>query len=356
MEKIRHKIIMVDDNITTLTIAKNALIDAYDVITAPSGKKLFQLLEKFSPDLILLDIEMPEMSGYETIEILKKDKKTADIPVIFLSANIDPESEVKGLSLGAIDYITKPFSQELLLKRLEVHLLVEEQRRELKNYSQNLEIMVEKKTKTVFELQNAILRIVAELVESRDSVTGSHVERTQNLLGLFIGYLFKENIYTDELSKWDTNLFVMSSQLHDVGKISISDSILKKPGKLTDEEFKEMKKHTVYGYDIIEKIEQSTPENAFLKHAKILANTHHEKWDGSGYPFGLKAEEIPLQGRLMAIFDVYDALVNDRPYKKAFSHEESVEIIKNGREKHFDPRLIDIFLQHKDEFREGKHE
>ena len=356
MEKRRYKIIMVDDNITTLTIAKNALIDEYDVVTAPSAKKLFQLLEKFSPDLILLDIEMPEMSGYEAIEILKKEEKTADIPVIFLSANIDPESEVKGLSLGAIDYITKPFSRELLLKRLEVHLLVEAQRKELKNYSQNLEKMVDKKTKTVFELQNAILKIVVELVESRDNITGSHVGRTQNFLGLFVGYLLKNNIYTDELSKWDINLFVMSSQLHDVGKISISDSVLKKPGKLTDEEFEEMKKHTVYGRDIIEKIEKSTPENAFLKHAKILANSHHEKWDGSGYPSGLKGEEIPLQGRLMTIFDVYDALVNDRPYKKAFTHEESIEIIKDGRGRHFDPQLIDIFLQHENEFRGGKHD
>ena len=350
MDKNRCKIIMIDDNITNLTVAKNTLSGKYDVYTAPSGKKLFVLLEKLTPDLILLDIEMPEMSGYEVIEVLKNDKKTAGIPVIFLTADIDPKSEIQGLNLGAIDYITKPFSQELLLKRIELHLLVESQRKELQNYNLNLEGMVEKKTKTVFELQSAILKTVAELVESRDNVTGGHIERTQSYLGKFVNFLLENNVYTGELSSWDINLFVMSSQLHDVGKISIKDNILMKPGKLTVEEFDEMKKHTVYGRDIIEKIEASTPESAFLKHAKVLAGSHHEKWDGSGYPFGLKGEDIPLEGRLMAIIDVYDALTNDRPYKKAFTHKDSIEIIRSGKGTHFDPYLTEIFLLYDKEF------
>ena len=351
MKNGRSIVIIVDDDITNLTIAKNTLTENYDAFTVPSGKKLFQLLEKLTPNLILLDVEMPEMDGYEVIERLKSNEATAEIPVIFVTANIDPESEVEGLSLGAIDYITKPFSRELLLKRIEVHLLVEAQRLELKNYSQNLEKMVSQKTKTVFELQSAILKTVAELVESRDNITGGHIERTQSYLKLLVDCLLEHGICTEELSAWDINLFVTSSQLHDVGKISIKDSILMKPGKLTDEEFEEMKKHAVYGIDIVEKIEASTPESAFLRHAKILAGSHHEKWNGSGYPYGFKGEEIPLQGRLMAIVDVYDALTNDRPYKKAFPHEEAVKIIRDGLGTHFDPVLGDIFLRHEKDFK-----
>ena len=354
MENGRGRIIIVDDDITNLTVGKNALAKKYDVFTAPSGLKLFQLLEKLTPDLILLDIEMPDGNGYEIIQELKNTKDFTDIPVIFLTSMIDPKNEVKGLSLGAIDYITKPFSPELLLKRIEVHLLVEAQKKELKNYSLNLEKMVAKKAQTVFQLQNAMLKTVAELIESRDNITGGHIERTQEYLNLFIDILLDHNIHTDVLSMWDVKLVAMSSQLHDVGKISIADSILMKPGKLSSEETLEMRKHTTYGIKIIEKIELSIPENEFMKHAKILAASHHEKWDGTGYPFALKGEEIPLEGRLMAIIDVYDALTNNRPYKKAFTHEHSVEIIKRGRGTQFSPVLIDIFLMHEKEFKKIK--
>jgi len=210
--------------------------------------------------------------------------------------------------------------------------------------------MVEAKRRTVFELQNAILKTVAELVECRDDVTGGHIERTQNYLDLFMNILLKHNVYIEDISSWDISLFVMSSQLHDVGKISIKDSILLKPGKLTPEEFEEMKRHTILGADIIKNIEKSTKENTFLRHAKILAGSHHEKWDGSGYPYGLKGVDIPLQGRLMAIVDVYDALTNSRSYKKAFTHEDSVEIIKNGLGQHFDPVLGGLFIKYEKEF------
>ena len=356
MESERKKIIMVDDDRTNLTVAKNTLISRYDVFTVPSGKKLFDLLEKITPDLILLDIEMPDMNGYEVIKILKDTESTVDIPVIFLSAMIEPESEIKGLNLGAVDYIFKPFSRELLLKRIELHLLLESQKRELRRYSGSLEGMVFEKTQTVFELQNAILKTVAELVECRDNVTGGHIERTQNYLRILTNLLLKNGTYEDEIKQWDIDLFVMSSQLHDVGKISIKDEILLKPGKLTDEEFNEMKKHAAFGMEIIEKIEESTSENAFLVHAKILAGSHHEKWDGTGYPLGTKGEETPLQGRLMAIVDVYDALTNDRPYKKAFPHDEAVEIIKEGAGTHFDPLIDEAFLQNENKFAEAKIE
>ena len=345
MSNKREKIIIVDDIATNLTVGKSTLSDKYDVFTAPSGAKLLLLLNRLTPDLILLDIEMPEMDGYEVIEKLKSSEKTMHIPVIFLTGKIDPEHEVKGLSLGAVDYITKPFSRELLLKRIDLHILFERQRQELLKHNLNLESEVDKKTRTVLDLQNAILRIVAELVESRDNVTGGHIERTQHHLGLLIDFMLERGVYTDEIAKWDIPLLIMSSQLHDVGKISIRDNLLLKPGKLTDEEFEEMKKHTIYGVNIIKRIESSTIDKDFLHHAEIFAGTHHERWDGNGYPNGLAGTSIPLEGRLMAIVDVYDALTNDRPYKKAFEHEMAVEIIREGVGTQFDPVVCEIFVE-----------
>ena len=350
MNNNRETIILVDDNVTNLTVGMNSLDDIYDVFTAPSGPKLFSILEKVLPDLILLDIAMPEMDGYEVIQILKSAGKTANIPVIFLTSKIDPANEVKGLDLGAVDYITKPFSPQLLLKRVGLHLLIERQRKELLSYSRGLEHEVSKKTQAVIELQNAILMTVAELVECRDSVTGGHIERTRKYLSLLINLAVENDIYTKELKSWDLGLVVMSSQLHDVGKVAIKDDILLKPGKLTDEEFDEIKKHAEVGAEIIRRIEDSTSENTFLKHAEVFAESHHEKWDGSGYPYGVKGENIPLEGRLMAIVDVYDALTNDRPYKKAFPHDETVSIIRDGHGKHFDPLLCDIFLTNNEIF------
>jgi putative two-component system response regulator len=232
----------------------------------------------------------------------------------------------------------------LLRKRIEVHLLVESQKAALQNYNDHLQEMVETKTKSVLKLQNKILKAVAELVECRDDITGGHIERTERCLGILVSALLERGVYADETSKWNVNLLLQSSQLHDVGKISIQDSILRKPGKLTSEEFEAMKKHTTFGVDIIERIEESDEESAFLDYAKIFAGFHHEKWDGSGYPYGVAGEQIPLLGRLMAFADVYDALTSVRPYKKAFSHDEAMKIIAEGKGCHFDPNLADIFV------------
>ena len=219
-----------------------------------------------------------------------------------------------------------------------------------------METEVDKRAKTVIELQNAILRTVAELVERRDDITGGHIERTQYYLGLLVECLFKHGVYTEELSTWDIELLIMSSQLHDVGKISIKDEILMKPGKLTCEEFEEMKKHTTYGVDIIKKIESGTKESEFLQYAEVLAGSHHERWNGTGYPYGLKGDDIPLLGRLTAVIDVYDALTNARPYKSAYTHKEAVEIIREGAGTHFDPLITEVFLAHEKEFEKNKIE
>jgi putative two-component system response regulator len=351
-------IIMVDDNPANLRIGKNILSEKYTVATAPSAEKMFSLLEFNKPSLILLDIEMPGMDGYETIKKLKADPKTSEIPVIFLTARTEADSELAGLSLGAIDYITKPIQPTLLLKRIEVHLLVEAQRiileqqaAELKYFNDNLQKLVDEKTRNIMEMQNALLKTMAELVEYRDDVTGKHIERTQNGIKILLEEVKESNIYPDETKDWDIDLLIQSCQLHDVGKISISDRILKKPGELSHEEFEDMKIHTNIGKQIVEKIEVLTKESEFLKFAKIFAVSHHEKWDGTGYPNGLKGKEIPLLGRIMAIADVYDALTSLRPYKQAYTHEEALRIISDGSGTQFDPVLVDIFVKKADSFK-----
>ena len=353
----RKTILLVDDDLTNLTVGRSALEEHYDVLTLNSGARLIKALARSVPDLILLDVEMPEMNGYETIKAVKGNPDTAGIPVIFLTAKSDGDSELEGLSLGAVDYITKPFSPSLLRKRIELHLLVESQKaelqsqkRELIQFNTNLQEMVKAKTRTVVELQDALLKTMAELVECRDDITGGHIERTQSYLGTLLDAMRDQGLYKEEMASWDVKLVLQSAQLHDVGKIAIKDSILNKPGRLTDEEFEEIKKHTTFGGEVIDKIKENTSEQAFLEYAKIFALTHHEKWDGSGYPRGLKGEDIPLLGRLMAIADVYDALVSDRPYKRAFTHEEAVRIIMDGKGTHFDPALADLFFSVAGEF------
>jgi putative two-component system response regulator len=350
--KEKQLIILVDDNPANLRVGKNVLAETYAVATAPSAEKMFALLQNNRPALILLDIDMPEMSGYEAIKILKEKPETKNIPVIFLTAKTESDDELEGLSLGAIDYIIKPFQPPLLLKRIEVHLLVESQKETLekqaaalKNFNDNLQKLVDAKTRTVLVLQNAILKTVADLVECRDDITGGHIERTQRGVALLIEALRKSGPYQAEVSAWNVDLLLQSSQLHDVGKIAISDATLKKPGPLTPEEFEEMKKHTSFGVRVIEQIEAAAEESDFLSYAKIFAGTHHEKWDGTGYPAGLRGEAIPLPGRIMAVADVYDALTSVRPYKKAFTKEEAADIIRKGKGTQFDPALIDIFDQ-----------
>ena len=358
MDNEKKLIILVDDNPANLQAGRNVLIKKYAVATAPSAEKMFALLENNKAALILLDIDMPEMSGYEAIKILKSKEQTKDIPVIFLTAKTESGDELEGLSLGAIDYITKPFRPPLLLKRIEVHLLVssqkktlEKQAEELQNFNANLRQMVEAKTRNVLDLQNALLQTIAELVECRDDITGGHIERTQRGVEVMLEEIGKTPLYEEETRAWNVSLLLQSCQLHDVGKISISDNILKKPGKLNDEEFEEMKKHTVFGEQIIAKIETLARESDFLDYAKIFASSHHEKWNGTGYPRGLKETEIPLLGRIMAIADVYDALTSVRPYKKAFPHGEAVRIIAEGGGTQFDPALTEIFCRAADRFR-----
>jgi len=343
-------IIVVDDNLTTLTALKNILKPLYETYTASSAAKMFNLLTNIKPDLILLDVQMPEINGYEAAVFLKNDEEYKDIPIIFVTSLNDAESEIRGLEIGAVDYINKPFIAPLLLKRIETQLVLEDHKRKLEEINGSMQKRLISKMAQVLDLQNAVISFVADMVEFRDGLTGGHISRTKKYLKFLIDKLISENIYKDEISSWDIDVLLPSSQLHDVGKIAVSDAILNKPAKLTAEEFEIMKNHTRIGVDAIERMERKMSDNRFFSYAKIFAGTHHEKWDGSGYPEGMKGTEIPLEGRLMAIVDVYDALVSERPYKKPYSPEEAASIIKEGEGTHFDPQLVSVFSMVADDF------
>ena len=331
MQKV---IFIVDDNDTNLLAAENVLEKKYKVFTLPSAAKMFTLLDKLMPDLILLDIEMPEMDGFEAILKLKNNPSWVNIPVIFLTAILDPVIEASGFKLGAVDFITKPFSEPVLLNRVKTHL--------------DIDGIIRQRTEKLLKLQNALVYTLADMVESRDEITGGHIERTSTFIKILVDAIISRGIYYNEISKLNLDLFVVSARLHDTGKIAISDTILNKPGKLTDEEFTKMKTHASMGEQIVEQIITRAEEDeheTFLYHAKLFAGYHHERWDGKGYPHGLAGTDIPIQGRIMAFADVYDALISDRPYKKAFTHEQAVKIIEEGHGTQFDPVITDVFLE-----------
>lgn len=337
MRAAMKTVFVVDDNDINLMSAEEALSEHFKVFTLPSAVGMFELLKSIKPNLILLDVEMPGTTGFEAFLQLKSDRRYCDIAVIFLTSRSDEFAEVRGFELGAVDFIHKPFSKPILVNRIKAHL--------------NIEDVIEQKTSELREqteklhrLKNSILSSLARIAEHRDVFTGEHIERTTGYVKTLIDAMLERDIYSDELKKWDLDAVVSSARLHDVGKISVPDCILNKPGKLTDEEFAVIKKHAVEGGKIIEKIMAESREHTFLFHAELFALCHHEKWDGTGYPYAIDGLKIPLEGRIMAIVDVYDALVSERPYKKPFSHETAIEIIKEGSGSHFDPNIVDVFL------------
>jgi len=329
-------VFVVDDNNTNLMSAKTALDGTYRTFALPSAARMFKLMEKITPDLILLDVDMPEMDGFEALEALKNDSKTSGIPVIFLTARSDVDTEVRGFEMGAVDFVNKPFSPPVLTRRIEMHIETDK--------------LIKNSLARVNKIHNAIISVIADLVECRDETTGGHIGRTQTYLEILIDELFRTETYLDIISEWDMSILLPSAQLHDVGKITVSDIILNKPGKLTDEEFNTIRGHCCEGERIIDSIVSKAGEDDFSRHARLFAGTHHEKWDGSGYPRGTAGTDIPLEGRLMAIADVYDALTSERPYKKAFTHEEALKIMTAERGKHFEPLLTDLFINVAEEF------
>ncbi|MCT4584765.1 MAG: response regulator [Peptostreptococcaceae bacterium] len=344
-------ILIVDDFATNLDILVEILKDDYKLMACNNGYDALDAVNLYTPDLILLDIMMPKLNGYEVCKIIKRDYSKLDIPIIFVSAIEDDENEAKGLELGAVDYIKKPYNPLVVKKRIKTHLTLKFIKEELKNQNVILEQKVKERTKELELTQNVTIHTLANLAESRDPETGGHIIRTKYYVKLLAEELKKSNKYINITDEYVYNLFICAP-LHDVGKIAVEDRILKKPDKLTKEEFEEMKKHTIYGKNAFINAEKTLGKNSFLKLAAEIAYTHHEKWDGSGYPQGLKGEDIPISGRLMALADVYDALISNRVYKPPFSHEKVVSIIKSDSNTHFDPFLVELFLSIQHEFYE----
>jgi len=334
-------VFVVDDNNINLLSVDKALSEYYRVFTMTSASAMFRLLENVKPDLILMDILMPEMNGFETLKLLKSNNRYNDIPVIFLTSRNDASTESLGFKIGAVDFISKPFSPPVLLNRIQSHLDIED--------------IIRERTDSLQRLKNSIISVLADMVENRDRVTGSHIERTTKYIRLLLKTMFEQGMYIGEIEQWDLDLAVSSARLHDIGKVVISDIILNKTGKLTQEEFEKIKIHAAEGERIINKMIAESGDKTFLEYAKLFAGYHHEKWDGTGYPHGFKGLSIPLQGRVMALADVYDALTSDRPYKSVFSHAEAMEIIIKSSGTHFDPELVKVFLACEKEFQSMAH-
>lgn len=341
------KVLIVDDSPESINILAASLPDNIRVQIALDGNSALRLLEKSEdiPDVILLDVMMPGMNGYEFCVKIKSDNRLKDIPVIFLSANTELDSKLEAFSKGGVDYITKPFEREEVLSRMSLHLKQFRVKKELENHNKRLEDIISKKTKDIIQAKVATVNALIKLEDTRDDTTGLHVIESKNLCKLLAKKIKEKGYYEDILTKDYIEILYNASPLHDIGKITIPDYILQKPGKLTYDEFEIMKTHTTQGADYLQSILDDCPDNDVLKMGVEIARYHHEKWDGTGYPEALRGIDIPLSARIMAIADVYNALMSKRPYKDALSHQESINIIKNGRGTHFDPIVVEAFLE-----------
>ena len=345
-------VLVVDDIPENLVLASALLKDLYRVKAATSGEKALTIARTEPPDLILLDVMMPGMDGYETCAWLKSDAALKQIPVIFLTAKGDVQDEEKGFALGAVDYIVKPLSPTLLLARVKTHLELKYTQDCLKERNTYLEAEITRRIEEVTLLQEVAITAMASLAETRDRETGAHIQRVCNYVKDLALNLRHKSIYEDVLTLENIYLMTKSAPLHDIGKMGIPDMILWKPARLTPDEFSLVKNHPGIGKRAIEGAEVllSTPDS-FLRFAKEMAYTHHERWDGSGYPEGLAGQHIPVSGRLMALADVYDAIISRRVYKDPIPHVEAVEIIRAESGKHFDPVIVEAFLDLADRFK-----
>ncbi|HEX3953885.1 MAG TPA: two-component system response regulator [Stellaceae bacterium] len=344
-------ILVVDDTAENLVLLSQALGDQYRVKAAKDGASALQIATSNPPDLILLDIVMPDYDGFEICRRLKSNPITAGIPVIFMTARTDSETEQRGFELGAVDYLSKPISPPVVRARVTNHLQLKASADFLKSQNQFLEQEILRRTQEVRAIQDVAVLAVASLAETRDNETGNHIRRTQHYVRTLAGHLVDHPRFRAELDENALDLLFKSAPLHDIGKVGIPDRILLKPGRLDPQEFEIMKTHTTLGFESILQAEQRTGSSIdFLRYAKEIALSHQEKWDGSGYPEARSGIDIPLSARLMAVADVYDALISRRIYKPPFSQEKSIAIMREGRAAHFDPDILDAFLAHTDDF------
>ncbi|KQY11917.1 two-component system response regulator [Massilia sp. Root133] len=354
--KDKPTILIVDDTPDNIMLLSRLLKDRYNTKVANNGSLALQIAQSTPGlDLILLDVMMPGLDGYETCRQLKANPVTADIPVIFLTAKNQVEDEAMGLSLGAVDYIAKPISPPILFARVATQLTLAGARRQLQAHNENLEKLVQDRTAQLALMQEAIIMAMGTLAETRDNAAVSlgdhHIRRTQHYVRALARHLQHHPRFAADLTDENIELLYRSVPLHDIGKVGIPDRILLKPGVLDREEFEVMKLHAVYGRDTIMLVEKHIGgTNGFLMFAREIAHSHQEKWDGSGYPDRLAGEQIPLSARLMAVADVYDALISRRVYKPAFTHQQALDVMRKGRGTHFDPDVLDAFCEIEGQF------
>jgi putative two-component system response regulator len=345
-ERSARSVLVVDDAPENLHMLVRILAaQGYRPRAAKSGKLALQAAENDPPDLILLDIMMPEMDGHEVARQLKANDKLKDIPIIFLSALDDTEDKVKAFAAGCVDYVTKPFRVEEVQARVDAQMKLRQLQTKLENHNRRLQDLVSEQVREISASQMATIFALAKLAEARDDDTGQHLERVQTWCKLLAARCGEQPAHRSEADAVFVDNIVYASPLHDIGKVGIRDAVLLKPGKLTPEEFEEMKTHTTLGARTLEAVEAKYPKNAFIRMGIEIAHWHHEKWDGKGYPDGLSGKAIPLSARIMAVADVYDALRANRCYRPAMSHEKTRAIILDGCGSHFDPDVVEAFRE-----------
>ncbi len=342
-------ILLVDDEPTNIKILVEVLKDDYDLLIATSGQQALEQVTAHHDeiDLILLDVNMPGMTGMDVLESINQQLPWGKIPVIFVTARNEEGDEAMGLQSGAVDYITKPISAPIVRARIQTQLTLRQAKMELEAQNRILEEKVRERTEEISHTQDVIINALTSLAETRDNETGSHIIRTQYYVKTLAEMIRTFPEYSDELDNDDNiEAIFKTAPLHDVGKVGIPDRVLLKPGKLNDEEWEIMRTHPTLGGDALRKASESVQGRGarFLKYAEQIAYGHHEKWDGSGYPQGLSGDAIPISARLMAIADVYDALISKRCYKDPMSHQQALDIMKEGQGKHFDPVMLQVFL------------
>ena len=339
---MKRTILVVDDDKSNLLIAQKLLSDEYRVAAVNSGEKAFEYLQKNEPSLILLDISMPGMNGLEVMEHIRCNSDWCRIPVIFLTADRSNEMEEKCFELGAVDYISKPFVASIMHKRVDRMI-------ELEEYRKRLERMVAAQLAQITKMQHDVIITMANVIESRDGTTGEHVKRTSLYTMMLAEKMLEKGIYAEALTPEFMENIRNAAPLHDIGKITIPDAILSKPDRLTKEEYALIQSHSKAGADMLKRNMPGMVDPDFLQVACDMANYHHEKWDGNGYPEKLKGEEIPLSARILAVPDVYDALVSKRQYKEGMSVDEAFKIMYEDYNKGFEGVILDTFAELKPE-------
>ena len=352
----KNSVLIVDDTELNIDVLTEALGDQYDIRVALDGESALAIVADNAPDIILLDILMPGMNGFDVCKKLKDDSRTVDIPIIFLSAMTDINDKARGFEMGAVDYMVKPFAILEVQARLNVHLSLLNAKTALKEQNELLEIKVRARTQELAITHGVIVEAMASLAETRDPETGDHVMRTRYYVQVLAEELQANPRFAGFLRMVNPEELGKAATLHDIGKVGVPDGILLKPARLTKDEFEEIKKHAAYGHDILKKLIRRLPDNVFLRLADDIAWGHHEKWNGTGYPRSLAGDAIPIPARLMAVADVYDALISTRVYKPAMTHEEAISYIMSERGVHFDPDVTDAFYRIKDTIRYISHE